>query len=319
MLGATTAAALLLASVQALARRREAAALRDYPPEGRITTVNGHRVHSITMGEGPDLVLIHGASGNTRDMTFGFAQSLADRYRVTIFDRPGLGHTDRLAEFDRLFEPQGEGPVEQARLLQAAAAALGIERPLVLGHSLGGAVALAWALEAPDKIAALVDVAGVAMPWPGELDPYYRLTGTALGGAVMPPFITALVPQSHIDATIESIFAPDPAPEGYAAAVGAPLTIRRRSIRANTRQVNTLRPRIVEMSARYNALTLPIEIVHGDADTIVPLNVHSIPLSQIAPHAHLTVLPGVGHMPHHTARADVAAAIDRAATRAGLR
>jgi len=321
---ALSAAAVVLAgligTIEYLAAKREAVAMRAYPPEGQILDVGGVPVHAVVMGSGPDLVLIHGASGSTRDMTFGFAQRLAAHYRVIVFDRPGLGYTGRVtANYASLFSALGESPAEQARLLQQAAAQLGADRPIVLGHSFGGAVALAWALERPENIAALVDVAGVAMPWPGKLDLYYRATGTAFGGAILPPILAAFVPQSYVDATIAAIFAPEAPPEGYGRAVGAPLTIRRESLRANTRQVNSLRPRIVEQSARYATLDLPIEIVHGDADTVVPLVVHSIPLSQIAPGAVLTVIPGAGHMPHHTHTDDVVAAIDRAAARAGLR
>jgi pimeloyl-ACP methyl ester carboxylesterase len=63
---------------------------------------------------------------------------------------------------------------------------------------------------------------------------------------------------------------------------------------------------------------MPIEIVHGEADTIVPLQVHSIPLSRLAPNAQLVILPGLGHMPHHNAPEEVVAAVDRARRRAGL-
>ena len=54
-------------------------------------------------------------------------------------------------------------------------------------------------------------------------------------------------------------------------------------------------------------------------DTIVPHKVHGEPLSKLIPGAHLTLLPGVGHMPQHVAAPAVLAAIDRAAARAGLR
>ena len=64
---------------------------------------------------------------------------------------------------------------------------------------------------------------------------------------------------------------------------------------------------------------MPVEIVHGDADTIVPLNVHSIKLPDQIDGANLTVREGVGHMPQHSHAADVIAAIDRVASRAGLR
>jgi pimeloyl-ACP methyl ester carboxylesterase len=73
------------------------------------------------------------------------------------------------------------------------------------------------------------------------------------------------------------------------------------------------------MSQGYAQLALPVEILHGTADTIVPASVHALPLSAVLPDATLTLLPGIGHMPHHADPAAVVAAIDRAAARARLR
>ena len=69
------------------------------------------------------------------------------------------------------------------------------------------------------------------------------------------------------------------------------------------------------MEPRYPTLTLPVELIHGTADTIVPLHIHSDPLSQRLPDATLTVIDGAGHMPHHAHAEQVIAAIDRAALR----
>ena len=73
------------------------------------------------------------------------------------------------------------------------------------------------------------------------------------------------------------------------------------------------------MSARYSTLPMPVEIVHGTADDVVPIHIHSEPLARQIPGAVLTRLEGIGHMPHHSAPAAVAEAIDRAAARARLR
>lgn len=303
--------------VAARAGRREAAAHDAWPPEGEVLTVGGRRVHVVVQGTGPDLVLIHGASGNTRDFTFAFAARMAARYRVIVMDRPGLGYTDRAdPAHDSAFAGTAESPAEQAALLAQAGAEVGATRPIVLGHSYGGAVALAWALDHP--AAAAVLVAGVAMPWPGGLGALYRINGSRLGGAILPPVMTAFAGEAQVAATLAAIFAPDPVPAGYAEHVGPGLTLRRAALRANARQVNSLRPHVVAMAARYSGLTLPVEVVHGTADTIVPPDIHATPFSAIAPNAALTLLPGVGHMPHHAAPDAVAAAIDRAATRAGL-
>lgn len=282
-----------------------------FPPTGTILDIDGTRVHAHQEGSGPDLILLHGAGGNTRDFTFDLMGRLTDRFRVTAFDRPGLGHTDPL-------HPDGESPGEQAAVLEAAAARLGLGRALLVGHSFGGTVALAWALDYPARVAAIVSLAGAAMPWPGGLGPYYTLISSRLGGAFMVPLISALVPPALAHAAIARIFAPDPVPPGYDAHIGIQLALRPDTLRANTRQVNGLKPHIRAMAARYGALTMPIEIIHGTADTIVPLAIHSRPFAALVPSAHLTELPGVGHMPHHARPTAAVDAIHRAATRAGM-
>ena len=307
-----------VATIQLLAGIREQRAETLYPAEGERITVEGARIHVRVMGEGPDLVLIHGASGNTRDFTFSLADALKDRYRVILVDRPGLGWSTRPPGYGGPLNRAGESPQLQARLLHAAVAQVGVSRPLVLGHSFGGAVAMAWALEFPDT-AGLVMVAAVSHPWPGELNWQYPVNASPLGGALFVPLVTALAPRSYVESVVASIFHPQAMPEGYLSHVGTALTLRRKALRANARQVNGLRPHVVDMAPRYPSLTLPIEIVHGDADEIVPLSVHSEPLAERVESANLTVLEGEGHMPHHTAEAQVIAAIDRAASRAGLR
>lgn len=310
---------LLVVVVQFLATKRERDAAAAFPPTGQIIDVNGVGVHVEQMGQGPDLVLIHGASGNTRDFTFAFADMVKDRYRVTILDRPGLGWTDQIRPAHRsAFSTGHANPTEQARLLKAATDQLGVENPIILGHSFGGIVAFAWAVEF-DDIAGVVSVAGVANPWPGDLDWTYQVNGSAWGGGLMVPLLSAFVPEGYIDNVVSNIFAPQAAPEGYIDHVGPALILRRASMRANARQVNWLRPFVVDLSQRYGEIAVPVEVVHGDADTIVPLDVHSAKLPGQIDGANVTVLPGAGHMPQHTHAAEVIEAIDRVATRAGLR
>lgn len=298
---------------------RETQAEQTTPPIGDFVTVDGVRVHYEVRGSGPDLVLLHGASGNLKDFTLSLADQLTDRYRVIMFDRPGLGYTQRPAGHGGPFNNAEEPPQKQAALLIAAAHEIGVNKPIVLGHSFGGIVALAWGLAQPDETAALVLVSAVSEPWPGELGWTYTVNGSVWGGALFVPLITAFLPQSYVSDSIESIFAPQEAPQGYAEHIGTGLTLRRESTRANAQQVNASRQHVVEMQKQYGTLEMPIEAVHGDADTIVPLVVHAEVLMGDVPNGALTVLPGGGHMPQHTHQPEVIAAIDRAATRAGLR
>jgi len=298
-------AALTLAGVTHWrASAREAAAMTAHPPTGGFVTVDGRRLHYEMAGQGPDLVLIHGASGSLRDLTFGLRDQLTNRYRVTVIDRPGLGHSDPLDEVSLR---------AQAQHIKAGLAQLGVTEPVVLGQSYGGAVALAWALEGGPR--ALVLIGSPSMPWPGTLDPWYRVTSTTLGRALAIPLASAFVPEAYVRSATTSVFAPAPVPPGYEDHLGTPLVLRRQTLAANTTQVNALRAELVTMEPHYPGLTLPIELIHGSADTIVPLHIHSGPLSGLLPDVRLTVIDGAGHMPHHSHSATVIEAIDRATLR----
>ncbi len=292
--------------------QRESSAEASFPPEGQIVDVDGVAVHAVVMGVGPDVVLIHGSSGNTRDMTFALAPILAETYRVIVFDRPGLGYSDS-------FNSDGETIVEQAEILQRAASKLGAEKPIVAGQSYGGSVSLAWAVTRPDNIAALVLIAPAAIPWETPLDAFNTIGATTAGNALALPLVSAFVPDWFVTKALDQVFAPQKAPEGYAEHFGPGLTMRQSSMHANAKQRANLLDEITELQPRYGEISVPTEIVHGTADTTVGLGWHSERLIEQIPGAELIELDGIGHMPQVVAAPEVAAAIDRAAERAGLR
>lgn len=308
--------AVLSAVVSFRAIRNEERAEASHPPLGELIDMGGVQVHAVVMGptDGsvPDVVLIHGASGNARDMTFSLAPRLAERYRVIVFDRPGLGYTDRI-------NTTGATITQQADLLARAAAELGAKKPVVVGSSYGGAVGLAWAVHNPRNISAFVGVAAPSLPWNTPLDTFYRITSSRLGSAFVVPMITAFVPNSRIDQTLRSIFAPQAVPDGYADYLGVGLTLRRKSLRANADQRANILGEITALEPHYENLSLPIELVHGTADDTVSTVIHSDKLIDRIGSANLTRLEGIGHMPHHVSEDAVVDAIDRATARAGLR
>lgn len=299
------------------ARAHETQAESAFPPEGQFLAVRGKRVHAVVRGDpgSPTLVLIHGASGNTRDWTLDIVPRLAETYRVIVFDRPGLGYTQRLSGSG---SAGGETISEQAALLKDAAKQLGADSPIVLGHSYGGAVALAWAVQHPEHLSALVTVSAASHRWETGLSTYYKILSHPVVGPLVIPLLTAFVPDARVEREVAAVFEPDSVPEGYLSHFGAGLTLRRSSMRANALQRAGLLEEITDLTPHYPEITVPVEILHGTADTLVWSSIHSEPLARAIPSAALTLLPGIGHMPHHAAPEEIAEAIDRAAARAGL-
>lgn len=271
---------------------------------GTTLIVEGAPLHYVRAGAGPPVVLIHGASGNLRDWTLDVLPAIAARHDVIAFDRPGHGLSGWPG-------PEAARLSEQARLMRLALAQLGVEDATVVGHSYGGAVALAWALDAPASVDGLLLLAAPSQVWPGGLGSATDLLANRLTGPLLARALPVVLPESFAEAAVARVFAPQAPPPGYLAELRLDLVVTRSALRANANQLATLKDQIRAMVPRYPALAMPVELIHGTADDIVPLDVHSVPLSRQLPQARLTRLDGVGHMPHHVAPSEVLAALDR--------
>ena len=122
------------------------------PPLGRFVDVPGARLHVVERGEGPPLLLIHGLAGNLCNFSYGVVDSLAVRYRVIAVDRPGSGYSVRAPGASAALAVQADAMAALIDQLQ-------LDRPVVVGHSLGGALSLCLAQRHPTKVRALALVA----------------------------------------------------------------------------------------------------------------------------------------------------------------
>lgn len=297
---------------------REAGIEARNPPMGEMVSVDGREVHVVIQGEGPDLVLLHGAGGSSRDFTFEIIKELSQHYRVFAFDRPGFGWSEQIdPSHAKPWVTSSARLVDQAAHLAKAARQLGADRPLVVGHSYGAAVALAWALE--EAPCGVVVLSGATMPWPGNIDWSYRVLGSVVGGASLPHIVSALVPRRYVETALSTVFAPQPVPDGYLSRAGVMMATRANTLRSNARQVRALLPQVVELAERYKGIEVPVEILHGTEDKTVYAEIHAEPLANLLPNVNLTILDGIGHMPHHAVPNQVIDAIHRLADRAGLR
>jgi pimeloyl-ACP methyl ester carboxylesterase len=289
-------------------RKRARDAEKATPPAGEFVDADGVRLHYVERGEGRPLVMLHGMAALVQDMTgSGLVDRAAARFRVIAFDRPGYGYSERPG--GRLWTPEA-----QAAVIRTALPKLDVRRPLVLGHSWGTLPALALALDHPDDVAGLVLVAGPYFPvWQPEplllSLPALPALGTALANTAMPLLARATRPQ-----IVRQIFAPDPVPAEFAD-FPAELGLRPSHIQATAGDAGLLQLAGRRLSKRYSELRLPVAIVAGDEDRLVPYE-QAERLYALLPQSSLCRLRGHGHMVHWVAPDQVMAAIDTVAAQA---
>ena len=300
-----TAAALALATlfVRQQARRAE----RDNPPTGRFVDVQGVRLHYVERGQGQPVVLLHGNGMMTRDFALsGLVDLAAERHRVIVFDRPGFGHSTR-PRGGRVWTPRA-----QAALLHEAFERLGIERPIVVGHSWGTLVALELALDYPADVQSLVLLSGYYFPT-ARLDvPLLSPPALPVVGDLMRHTISPLLGRLMWRRLLRRLFAPAPVPAHFAA-FPVWMALRPSQLRASAAETALMIPSVIALSRRYDELKVPVTIVAGADDRIVDAQRHSVRLHQEVAPSLLDLAAGVGHMVHHSEPRRVMNAIEAAA------
>lgn len=283
-----------------------------YPPAGPFVAVTGGRIATIQAGPNPSrrgtVVLLHGASANAAEPMADLGRSLADAgFRVIALDRPGFGWSDR---------PGGAAmatPAAQADAVAEALVGLGIGPAIILGHSWSGALALALALNHPDRVASLVLVSPVAMPLPdpGPIPWYYRLALKPPVAWLLSRTVATPVGLYYLDRAGQSVFRPQDAPLSYLEASRAALVLRPSTMLANVQDLLRLPEALNAQSRRYGEIVVPTTIITGDRDAIVPAARHARPLAGLIPGSRLVVLPGIGHMVHVVATSSIVEAIEQ--------
>jgi pimeloyl-ACP methyl ester carboxylesterase len=254
-------------------------------------------------GQGNPVVLIHGLGTGLGDMrASGLVSRLGHQFRVIAVDRPGYGHSHRPR--DRVW-----GVHEQARAIREALAGMGVQRPVVLGHSFGTMVALAWALDAPETVAGLVLVSGYLYPT-ARADlltlspPVIPVVGDILRYAVLPWINRMAVPAMY-----KRMFSPEPVPSRFYEEVPISMVVRPETIRAIGEEAALMIPGADMLSRQYDRLTTPMTVIAGRADAVTDPRYHSERFADEVSGVTCRMLEGVGHMAHFQAIEEIAQAV----------
>jgi pimeloyl-ACP methyl ester carboxylesterase len=278
---------------------------REYPPAGSVVTARGVRLHLFERGSGPPVVLLHGLRGSTRDFECSILGALAERYRVIAVDRPGYGYSERPGA-------RGDSPLVQAELLHDALQQLGVQRPIVVGHSMAAAVALAYAVGYPADTGAVVTLCGHVLPFDGfAAGPLAALATTPVLGRVLASTVFAPFGLLAAPALLRHVFRPQQPPAGYARAATL-LALRPRAFVASAEDRRSMDGGLLQIYRQFPGLRAPLVIVTGRADHVLS-PAESLSLHRLVPRSEFVMLPASGHMPHFADPEAVIAAIDRAA------
>lgn len=281
------------------------------PPTGGFLHVDGIRLHYVERGQGQPLVLLHGNGSMVQDFaSSGLIDLAAQRYRVIAIDRPGYGYSERPRT--TIWTPQA-----QAKLLHHALRQLGVEQPIVLGHSWGTLVAVALALDFPDDVKSLVLLSGYYYPTARADVVLMSPPAIPIIGDLMRYTMSPLLARAMWPLMLRRMFSPAAVPERFNKEFTTWLALRPSQLRAAAAESALMIPAAYTLRHRYHELTMPVEIMAGGDDAHVKTHEQSEQLHHALPHSTLHVAPGVGHMLHHVAQHEIMDVIDLASKALG--
>ncbi len=294
---------IILAAGFAVTRVLVVLAERRFPPLGQRKEVNGLLIHVLEQGQGRPVVFLHGAFGTLNDFAETIFPQAAASYHSIAVDRPGHGYSDRPAT--------AATPLAQAQLIHQALRQMNVHRPLMVGFSWGGAVALAYGLAFPEDTAALVTLNAVASPWSTPVAALYSLPEVPWLGPLFVHTLVMPVGWLAAGASIRRAFHPLSIPRAFRKAPTA-LTLRPSNFTANAQDIRALKPALAAQAQHYHELRVPLVIVTSAEDFIVGSNLHSVGLHHAVAGSELRSLSPAGHQILYTHPQEVLEAVRRA-------
>ena len=282
---------------------------RQVPSDGRFIEIDGQNLHYIDEGAGPVILMIPGLASNTHHFSYALTGLLNKQFRVVAVDRPGAGYSTRAKG----------APADlraQARTLIRFLDALKLDHPLVVGHSLGGGVALAMAVEAPGKIGGLALIAPFSN---GANEPPEPFRGLVIASPLKRKIIawTLAAPMTLMNAKgLALVFAPEAVPDDFQTRGGGYLNLLPANFCGASADVMAANADIPEMVKAYPKLAMPVGVLFARDDAILDYRAQGEALKRELPATNLVLLEHGGHMLPFTEPAQTAEFIRAMAARA---
>lgn len=263
---------------------------RAVPPAGRFVEVAGCRLHYLDQGSGPPIVMVHGLGASMHHFSHGMLELLADEFRVVLVERPGSGHS--VGPPGRRANPRAQGDV-----IAAFIEALGLERPVIAGHSLGGCVALAVGLDHPRLVSGLALLAPLTEAQ-SETPELFRglVIRSAAARRLMAWTLATPAAIRGGPETMRVAFSPEAPPADWALRGGGLLGLRPSAFEAASADLVAIEQDLPAMMARYGGLEVPVGILFGRDDAILDARANTEGAIAAAPRLDVRLIDGAGHM-----------------------
>ncbi len=272
----------------------------------RFVHVSGQALAFTEMGEGSDVVLIHGTLTCLEDMAVALGPHLSRAHRVLAFDRPGHAGSTR---------PPGDGSLRtQADLLVQAFAELGLRRPILVGHSAGGSLALTIAIHHPDAIGGVVALAPLVFFEPRAELFLFGPRGVPVFGPLAAKSWLRPTDALTLPLLWNAIFLPQAMPKSFAATMPFARLASSDEMIATGEDALALAVDLPANSVRYARCTVPVRILAGGADVVVSNRRQGARLPSLMPDCTYEEISGIGHMIHRFAPERVLELVGRLAS-----
>lgn len=262
---------LLIAGLLIWTRLLWRSAERQVPQAGKLCTVDGGVIHYIEAGpkDAQTLVLIHGLSGILQHFTYGMVEDLAQDFHIIAIDRPGCGYSTR-ARGELAALPK------QAAMIGDCLDQIGVKDPVLVGHSLGGAVSLAMAVDRPDKIAGLALICPATQPQKEIPDVFKPLNvSSVMVRRLMGHLLAVPLGKLTIEKVLGAVFEPETRPDDFMVKGGAVLGLRPSTYIGASEDLIFAMHSAADVAARYETdLKTPGGILFGSADAVLSPQKH---------------------------------------------
>ncbi|RJF89317.1 alpha/beta fold hydrolase [Oleomonas cavernae] len=262
---------------------------RTMPPSGNFIEIAGHTIHYTDEGRGPTLLLIHGLGGQIGNFAY-LVDRLKAKYRVVALDRPGNGYSTKPAS-------ASSGIASQAQIIAQFIEKLDLDRPLVVGHSLGGAVALALVVNHAELVSGAALLAPLSQQVAGPPDAFKAMAIRSSWRRRLMAW-TVAVPGSILNGARigNMIFAPEAIPADFVSRTRGLLSLRPAAFYGASSDLVAAPDDLPDLVTQYGSITLPIGILFGAGDRILDALVHGKHLAATIPGAIFEMVEGAGHM-----------------------